>query len=196
MKNTFLEFVFNGGWWQSAVGFFALRSFGVSPKGGPRSNERPSQQSSLTITSSAFEGGGMIPRKFTCEGEDISPALEISNVPPEAQSLALIVHDNDAPVAGGWTHWVVFNISPMVTQIPENSAPGGGAVEGMTSFGAPGYGGPCPPSGTHHYEFRLYALDSELALDENATKADLEHAFENHVIMQANLMGLYKKQEK
>ncbi|KKQ60823.1 MAG: hypothetical protein US82_C0028G0003 [Parcubacteria group bacterium GW2011_GWC1_38_22] len=166
----------------------------MSPKGKPRSEGRLGQQNTLTLTSSAFENNGMIPRRYTCEGENISPPLEISNIPSEAQSLALIVHDGDAPVPGGWTHWLLFNIDSMSAgQISENSIPRG-AVEGQTSFGVSGYGGPCPPSGTHHYEFKLYALDSELALDEKAKKADLEHAMEGHVVGITNLIGLYSKQ--
>lgn len=174
--------------------FFILRSLGFSVKGKPRQNERPSQQSSLTITSSAFENYGNIPMRYTCEGEDVSPPLEISNVPEEAKSLILIMHDSDAKVPGGWTHWLLFNVkADFKVNIAERKIPEG-AMQGTTSFGKPGYGGPCPPSGTYHYEFRIYAIDSELPLSEKATKHDLEHAMEGHVLASANLMGLYKKQ--
>ena len=172
--------------------FFGLRSFGMSSKGVPRSQERPSQQSPMLLTSSAFGSGEMIPKKYTCEGENVSPPLEILNVPIEAQSLALVVHDGDAPTAGGWTHWVVFNIDPLTIQIPAGSFPEG-AIEGETSAGVSGYGGPCPPSGTHHYEFRLCALDSHLALGERAREADLEQAMVGHIISQTTLIGLYHK---
>ncbi|EKE25065.1 MAG: hypothetical protein ACD_5C00308G0002 [uncultured bacterium] len=175
--------------------FFILRSFGISPKGKPRTTERPSQQATLTITSSAFDDYGMIPTRYTCEGENVSPPLEITNIPEEARSLALIMHDSDAPVPGGWTHWILFNIKvgAKVT-IQERRIPEG-AIEGFTSFGAQGYGGPCPLSGTHHYEFRLYALDSELSLSGNAKKHDLEHAMEGHVLAVSVLIGLYKKKD-
>ena len=175
-----------------AAGFFALRSFGTSPKGAPKNDEQRIEQSSLSLTSNAFENNGMIPVRYTCEGENISPQLEISNVPERAVSLALIVHDDDAPVPGGWTHWIVFNIDPRISKIPIRSVPEG-AIEGETSFGVTGWGGPCPPSGTHHYEFKLYALDSQLALDENSKKMDLLSAMEGHIISQTTLMGLYKK---
>lgn len=175
---------------------FILRSMGISPKGEPRENERPSQQGSLTLKSSVFEENEMIPTKYTCEGENVNPPLEFINIPEAAKSLALLVHDSDAPIPGGWTHWIVFNIDPMINRkIAENSVPEG-AIEGTTNFGLPGYGGPCPPSGTHHYEFRLYAIDSMLSLDENAKKADLEHALEGHVLAVTNLIGLYEKQGK
>lgn len=173
--------------------FIILRSFGISPKGKPRTNERPSQQATLTVTSSAFEDYGMIPMRYTCEGENVSPPLEITNIPEEARSLALIMHDSDAPVAGGWTHWVLFNIKVEAkVAIKERKIPEG-AIEGITSFDTQGYGGPCPPSGTHHYEFRVYALDSEIPLSGNARKNDLEHMIEGHVLAVSILRGLYKK---
>lgn len=171
--------------------FFFLRSLGISTKGKPRENMRPSQQSSLTIKSSVFDDHKMIPSRYTCEGENINPPLDIFNIPEEARTLALIVHDNDAPVPGGWTHWVLFNIKAELEvhipqgRIPENS------IQGITSFDSIGYGGPCPPSGTHHYEFRVYAIDSELSLDEGAKKFDLEHAMEGHVLATSNLIGHY-----
>lgn len=173
--------------------FFILRSLGISPKGKPRINERPSQQNSLTITSSAFGDSEMIPARYTCEGENVNPPLEITNIPEETRSLALIMHDSDAPVPGGWTHWVLFNMKGgFKLEIPERKIPED-SIQGMTSFGKPGYGGPCPPSGIHHYQFRIYALDSELGLGENADKQHLEHAMEGHVLATANLIGLYKK---
>ena len=177
-----------------AMGFFILRSFGVSPKGEPRATERASQQGSMALKSSEFENNEMIPKKYTCEGDDVNPPLEILNVPSEAASLALIVHDGDAPTVGGWTHWIVFNIDPRISRLDADSVPEG-AIEGETSFGVSGWGGPCPPSGTHHYEFRLYGLDSHLALGQQAKKADIEHAMEGHIIGQSTLIGLYRKEK-
>lgn len=150
----------------------------------------------MKVTSSAFDDYAGIPIRYTCEGEDVSPPLEITNIPEEARTLAIIMHDSDAPVAGGWTHWVLFNVrADFKVEIPERKIPEE-AVEGTTSFGRSGYGGPCPPSGTHHYEFRVYALDSEIPLDERATKNDLEHFMEGHVLAVSILMGLYQKQKK
>ena len=175
-----------------AFGVVILRSKGISPKGAPKRDTRPGAQTSMKIQSSVFANSQMIPQKYTCDGDNISPPLEFLNVPSEAQSLVLIVHDGDAPVSGGWTHWVVFNIDPTTAGIAEKSVPAD-ATQGSTSFGAPGYGGPCPPSGTHHYEFKLYALDTRLALDEKAKKADIEHAMEGHIIAQDTLTGLYQR---
>lgn len=198
MKNTFVKTMFpvfeNAK--MKAMTFFILRSLGISTKGKPRAQERPSQQGSLSISSSAFEDYGMIPMKYTCDGENISPPLEISNVPNEANSLALVMHDSDAPVEGGWTHWIVFNIKPESHIIFQEGSIPSGVMEGTTNFQKPGYGGPCPPSGTHHYEFRLYALNKQLSLGADTTKSDLEHAMEGNVIASAILMGIYAKQGK
>lgn len=145
----------------------------------------------MEITSSAFGNGSLIPKKYTCDGQDVNPPLEISQVPDGTRSLALIMHDPDAPRSGGWTHWTIFDLEPSLTRIEENSVPSKG-VEGLTDSGKRGYGGPCPPSGTpHRYEFRLYALDSKLALDGRASKVDLERAMGGHIIAKAALMGLY-----
>lgn len=162
------------------------------PKGLPRRETRPGGQTNMELKSRAFGNNKMIPRKYTCDGSNISPPLEISGVPAEAQSLVLIVHDPDAPVAGGWTHWILLNVDPGTIVIEERGVPAG-AIEAQTSFDKPGYGGPCPPSGTHHYGFRLYALNSRLMLDENANKADVEHNMEGHIIDQTTLVGLYQR---
>ena len=146
----------------------------------------------MKISSSAFEENESIPSKFTCDGESINPQLEITGVPENARSLALIVDDPDAPVAGGFVHWVVFNIDPGTKEIKENSVPENG-VEGTTSAGKLGYVGPCPPSGIHHYQFKLYALDSELDLGSSAKRGDVEKAMENHILDQTILVGLYKR---
>jgi Raf kinase inhibitor-like YbhB/YbcL family protein len=116
--------------------------------------------------------------------------LEISGVPADAQSLALIVHDPDAPVTGGWTHWIIFDLDPYLTRIAENSVPDNG-IEALTSFRKAGYGGPCPPIGAHHYQFQLYALDTKLELEGPVTKEDIEAAIEGHVQEKALLVGRY-----
>ncbi len=145
----------------------------------------------IRISSAAFTQNGSIPAKYTCDGSDASPPLIIENIPPEAKSLALIVDDPDAP-AGTWVHWVVWNIGPAVKEIKENSPPSG-AQEGMNDFRRRGYGGPCPPGGTHRYFFNLYALDTTLTLGPNTTKALLEQAMKNHVLAQSELIGKYKR---
>jgi len=145
----------------------------------------------MIIRSPSFQNNGLIPLKYTCDGEDINPPLEIGGVPESAKSLALIVDDPDAPM-GTWVHWVVWNISPETKQIEEGMVPEG-VMEGMTDFGRAGYGGPCPPSGTHRYFFKLYALDTELNLDNSATKEDVEEAMKGHILDSAVLIGLYKR---
>ena len=153
-------------------------------------------QMALTITSTAFEEGAMIPGQYTCDGADISPPLSWSGVPQGTQSLALISDDPDAP-AGTWVHWVLFNIPPDSTGLPEkvptDEVLAGGARHGMTDFGRFGYGGPCPPSGTHRYYFKLYALDTMLDLSGRITKEDLLGAMEGHILAEAQLMGKYKR---
>lgn len=148
-----------------------------------------SEMANMKLTSPAFVHNGAIPSEFTCDGNDLSPPLSISDVPPNAKSLALINDDPDAPV-GTWDHWVVFNIPPSTKSIPEGTEPQGTA--GKNSWGRTGYGGPCPPSGTHRYFFKLYALDTILNLPEGSTKKDLERAMQGHIVAQAQLMGTYK----
>ncbi|OGX28253.1 MAG: hypothetical protein A3F87_04760 [Omnitrophica WOR_2 bacterium RIFCSPLOWO2_12_FULL_51_24] len=142
----------------------------------------------MKITSPDFENGKSIPVKFTCEGDDVNPTLIVEGIPEEAKGLALIVDDPDAP-GKIWVHWVVYDI-PIVGRIDENSVPG---KQGMTDFGRKGYGGPCPPSGTHRYFFKIYALDTALNLNEGIRKPDLEKAMQGHILDEAELMGLYKK---
>ncbi len=143
------------------------------------------------LVSPSFVKGGKIPAKYTCDGENVSPPLSIVGVPKEAKSLALIVEDPDAP-GGVFTHWILWNIIPQTTMIGENSVPEG-AVQGKTDFGAVGWGGPCPPSGTHRYFFKLYALDTTLNLDRGADKQELVRAMEDHILSGAELMGLYSR---
>jgi Raf kinase inhibitor-like YbhB/YbcL family protein len=146
----------------------------------------------MKITSSAFQGGANIPSKFTCEGTDISPPLQIADVPPGAKSLALIVDDPDAP-SGLFTHWTVWNISPQTGTIGEGAAPKG--VHGTNDFGRSGYGGPCPPSGTHRYYFKIFALDRELDLPFGAKRGQLDAAMRGHIVAQGELMGRYSKRK-
>ena len=143
----------------------------------------------LAISSSEFINNEPIPTLYTCLGEDINPPLTISGIPPQTQSLVLIVDDPDAPM-GIWVHWVVFNIPPAQFGIPAGTSPG---MQGANDFGRNAYGGPCPPNGTHRYFFKLYALDSVLDLNEGATKDEVEKAMEGHIIGQAQLIGLYNK---
>lgn len=148
-------------------------------------------QSNMKLTSPVFENNQNIPSKYSCDGEDVNPALQITEVPEATQSLVLIVDDPDAP-AGDWVHWLMWNINPQLQEITENSIPQG-AVQGTTDFGRTGWGGPCPPSGTHRYQFKLYALDTQLDLEPSAKKKDLEQAMQSHVLDQVVLVGLYQK---
>ncbi len=147
--------------------------------------------STLTIASPAFKHNGPIPVKYTCDGTDVNPSLVIEGVPPEAKSLALIVDDPDAP-RGTWVHWVVWGMDPKTREIRENSVPAG-AKQGMNDFRKRNYGGPCPPSGTHRYFFKLYALDTAPDLGPDTTKAVLESAMKDHVLTEAEITGLYKR---
>jgi len=142
----------------------------------------------MKLTSPEFEHKGLIPGKFTCQGDDVNPALIIEGLPGEAKSLALIVDDPDAPM-GTWVHWVVYDI-PVVAKIEQDSIPG---TQGNNSFGRKDYGGPCPPSGTHRYFFKLYALDRQLNPDEEISKEGLEKAMQGHILDKTELIGLYKK---
>lgn len=143
----------------------------------------------MKITSPAFNNNGMIPKKYTCDGEDVNPPLDFHDVPENAKSLALIVDDPDAPM-GTWVHWLVFNIPPNCKKINENSVPEG-AKEGINDFRKYGYSGPCPPYGTHRYFFKLYALDCELKLTGSISKKDLEKAMEGHILAKTEIIGLY-----
>jgi len=146
----------------------------------------------MKITSPAFNYKETIPSKFTCEGENINPPLAFSDVPENARSLVLIMDDPDAPI-GTWAHWTMWNIDPQTREIAENSSPAE-SIEGHTSFGRPGYGGPCPPSGTHRYFFKLYALNDTLDLGPSTDKEKLEETMARYVITSSELIGLYKRQ--
>lgn len=145
----------------------------------------------FSLSSSVFENNGIIPSQYTCDGNDISPPLTITNVPANTESLALIVDDIDAP-RGIFTHWIVWNVSPDTSQL--SAGQNINFPQGITSAGKSGYHGPCPPSGPiHRYYFKLYALDSLLNLDENVTKSDLEKSMGGHVLAQAVLIGKYSR---
>src|ERR1044071_9894993 len=141
------------------------------------------QNAELRVRSVAFSHGGHIPPKYTCEGENINPPLEVTGYPPETKSLALVVEDPDAP-RGVYDHWLVWNVSPNEA-IPENSNPG---VIGKNSFGKAGYGGPCPPSGSHRYFFKVFALDANLEIDPGSDKKTLQEAMKDHVVASGELM--------
>ena len=181
-----------------AIVFIVLlsyKTFKKSPKIGSVVNREELKEvieDSMKLTSGAFENNKMIPGKYTCDGENVSPPLEIANVASGTQSLALIVDDPDAP-GGDWAHWLVWNIDPIVGEISEDSV-FQNAIQGTTDFGKTGYGGPCPPSGTHRYQFKLYALDTKLDLESGARKKDLEAAMKDHILEQSTLVGLYKRQ--
>jgi Raf kinase inhibitor-like YbhB/YbcL family protein len=154
----------------------------------------------LTITSPAFSNGGSIPSLYTCEGKDVSPALEFAGVPQGAKSLALVVHDPDAPDPKApridWVHWVLYNLPPdcrgLSQGVAENALPAG-ALPGVTDFKKTGWGGPCPPIGKHRYYFVLYALDTVLPDLGTPTRQRLERAFAGHLLAKAEMMGTYEK---
>ena len=148
----------------------------------------------MQLTSPAFAPNTPIPDRYTCNGSDLNPPLEIVGIPPGTRSLALIVDDPDAPDPAAprvvWEHWVLWNIDPSTTSLEPGAVPAG-AVQGTNSWGRTGYGGPCPPVGTHRYFFKLYALDTTLALSTASIKADVEAAMQGHILGRADLIGLY-----
>jgi hypothetical protein len=154
---------------------------------------------SITVTSSAFQQGGSIPAKYTCDGSNISPPLKWTGSPAGTKSFALICDDPDAP-AGTWVHWVLFNLRAPATELGEKMEPAGtlpgGATQGTNSFNKLGYGGPCPPPGKpHRYFFKLYALDADLPLKPGAAKRDLLHAMEKHILAQGQIVGTYQRKK-
>lgn len=153
----------------------------------------------MTVRSAAFESGGAIPARYTCEGSDLSPPLEFGDVPEGTESLVLIVDDPDAPDPAAplriWVHWLVYNLPPDTAGLAEGASARGlpdGAKEGVNDSGEVGYGGPCPPIGRHRYYHRLYALDRRLPDLGAAKRGDLEREMEGHVLAQAELMGVYE----
>jgi len=150
----------------------------------------------MEIKSSAFKEGEIIPGKYTCDNIDISPPLEWSEVPDGTRTFALISDDPDAPM-GTWVHWVLFNLPANILELSENTPKlevlKNGARQGINDFGKIGYGGPCPPGGTHRYYFKIYALDKELESKPGITKKELLKAMEGHILAEAQLMGRYKR---
>ena len=150
----------------------------------------------MELISSAFNESGMIPGKYTCDGADVSPPLKWGSLPDGTKSLVLICDDPDAPV-GTWVHWVYYDIPVHTKDLPENVAPderpAPGGIQGINDFRRIGYGGPCPPGGTHRYFFKLYALDTLLNLSPGATKSQIVKAMENHVVDHVQLMGKYHR---
>jgi hypothetical protein len=148
------------------------------------------------VTSTAFKEGQPIPRQHTCDGANVSPPLEWSSAPPTAKTFAIICDDPDAP-SGTWVHWVLYNLPGdrigLVENVPATEKVPGNGLQGTNDFQKIGYGGPCPPSGTHHYFFKLYALDGELSLKAGATKAETLKAMEGHIVAQTQLMGTYRR---
>ncbi len=151
----------------------------------------------MKLTSAAFSDGNIIPKQFTCDGSDLSPALEWSGAPENTKSFSLIADDPDAP-AGTWVHWVLYDLPPdakkLTEGVPKDEQISNGARQGKNDFRRVGYGGPCPPPGAaHRYFFKLYALDAKLNLKAGASKADVEKAMAGHILAQASLMGRYKR---
>lgn len=155
------------------------------------SSDSSSHSKAMQITSSEFKHNQTIPSKYTCDGENTSPPLQISGVPENAQSLVLIMDDPDAP-AGTWVHWLIWNINPSTQEIQANQIPSS-SQQGTSSFGVAKYGGPCPPSGTHRYFFKLYALDQSLELPPSTDKSTLLKAMQNHILDQTEMIGLYSR---
>ncbi len=151
----------------------------------------------IKVTSSAFVEGGLIPAKYTCDGEDVSVPLQWEGVPDGARSIAVICDDPDAPT-GTFVHWVLYNLPAEVRELdedfPYDETLEDGSRQGITDFGATGYGGPCPPSGAHRYFFKVYALDKMIDIVNIADKAMLEAAMEGHILGEGQLMGRYERQ--
>lgn len=142
----------------------------------------------LSVHSSAFHNEEYIPARYTCDGLNYNPPLEVTHIPEEGQSMAIIVDDPDAP-KGTWVHWVIWNI-PVTRSIKEKSVPG---EQGLNDFHTHNYRGPCPPSGIHRYFFKIYVLDTILKLPTSTTKAELEKAMSGHIIAFGEIIGLYKR---
>jgi len=165
----------------------------------PPANTSTNNKAEIKLTSSAFSEGQPIPRAYTCDGVNISPPLEWSGVPKTARTIAIVCDDPDAPDApgGAWVHWVLYNLPAdnigMVENLPATESLKAGGFQGTNDFGKIGYGGPCPPSGTHRYFFHVYALDGELPLKAGATKAELTKAMEGHTLLRGQLMGTYRR---
>ena len=147
---------------------------------------------SLLLESPSFIHNASIPKQYTCNGENISPALKWSGAPAGTQSYVLIVDDPDAPM-GTWVHWLLFNVPATLNHLDEATQTPASAISGKNSWDQQGYGGPCPPSGTHRYFFKLYALDSKLTVNSSVNKQDILNAMQNHILDSSELIGLYKQ---
>jgi Raf kinase inhibitor-like YbhB/YbcL family protein len=162
----------------------------------PATNTPKAEKPEIKLTSTAFKEGEAIPRTYTCDGVNVSPPLEWSGVPKTAKTLAIICDDPDAS-PDTWVHWVLYNLPAdnigMVESMPATEKLLAGGFQGTNDFKKIGYGGPCPPSGTHHYYFKIYALDGELPLKAGATKAETLQAMEGHILLQGQLMGTYRR---
>ena len=162
----------------------------------PSDTQTPPATTNMKLASSAFTEGQAIPHQYTCNGINISPPLEWTGIPKSAKTLAIIADDPDAP-AGTWVHWVIYNLPAdtmgMIENLPPTEEIKGGGLQGKNDFEKIGYGGPCPPSGTHRYFFKLYSIDTELPLKAGATKAEVEKAMAGHVVAQGQLMGTYRR---
>ena len=176
---------------------FVTALLGCLVAAGGADKPNPQKVMNLQITSTAFSEGQTIPAKYSCEGSDASPPLKWTNAPANTKSFALIADDPDAP-AGTWVHWVLYDLPPNTTGLPEDVAKtqfiAGNAKQGLNSWPRLGYGGPCPPPGKpHRYFFKLYALDATLDLKPVATKKDVEAAMKGHILAEGQLMGTYQR---
>lgn len=174
-----------------------LAAWGCEARDSVQAEEKGEATVTLNVTSPAFEDGAKIPAKYTADGANVSPPLNWQEIPEGAQSIVIIADDPDAPM-GTWVHWLIWNIPAGEAGIRENvpsaEALANGAVQGTTSFNRVGYGGPAPPSGTHRYYFKVYAIDKQLDLAPEARKADVEKAMQGHILAQGQMMGRYSKQ--
>jgi len=180
-------------WWRLPIGAAWLAGGLIAAEPSTRTKG----ENTMKLTSTAWADGRPIPAKYTCDGLDVSPPLTWSDVPAGTKSLALICDDPDAPV-GTWVHWVVYALPATATALPEKTATtetlADGTKQGLNDFRRIGYGGPCPPPGApHHYLFKLYALDTALALNARPRKADLVRAMEGHILAEARLVGTYQR---
>lgn len=183
--------------WVGVLGMSALCVLVLASFNGTLAVAAPGAPGHFRLSSEAFHTGGFIPVKFTCSGDNISPALAWTDPPSGTKSLVLIVADPDAP-GGTWVHWVVYNLPSTVQRLPQgvpksNQIEGGGR-QGTSSFREVGYGGPCPPPGkAHHYHFQLYALNARLSVPDGATRQQVNEAMKGHILAKAELVGLYRR---
>lgn len=173
--------------------------FSLAVVSGCIAGEKEANTMDKIVVSSAFKDGEIIPAEYTCDGKNVSPELKWEAIPAGTKSIALIMDDPDAP-GGMFVHWVLYNIPAgmrkLPAEMPKNETLGDGSRQGMTDFGRVGYGGPCPPRGTHRYYFKIYALDTMLEMQPGATKIQLENAMKGHVLAQGGLMGRYERQKR